>query len=264
MRKKKKNVYVVEKETPEEKVENYVEKEHKELPNPLQGVNFWLLCCACALLVVMGIWIIVDTYVGDNTLGPRLVMGFTGFVICVFAVIRVVPLVRTQKSTNSKMVILTEIILDIVVGAFLFYGAFSIEAGKESAISDFCNKYYNYLVGGVLYLKGVFYFITTSLLNEVTNKKEFWLHVLIMSIGVIICSFKNLNAGALGLFIAIISLLSGVAAGGAAGGSYFKYRKNVVLPKKAEKEKQENKEEETNDEANILPSDNDDNRPYVS
>ena len=206
----------------------------------------------------MGIWIILD-----RSLGTKLVVGFTGFVICVFGIVRIVPLVRTQKKGVSKMVIVLEILIDLAIGAFLFYGAFKTQAGKDDTLSNITRDYYRYFLGAVLYLKGVFYFITTALLGEVTNKKEFWLHIVIMTLGVVVFAL-NIDASSLALFIAVISLLAGVAAGTAAGGSYFNYRKRVVLPKKKEKEAEETEEDEDSEEANILPSANDDDRPYVN
>ncbi len=258
-KKKKEPIYKVEetKKSPEEKIEDFASKEIKPLPNPLYGVKFWLLSIAAALLLVMGIWILLD-----KSLGIKLGVGFTGLVIIVFGLIRIVPLIKTQKSGTSKMVIVGEIIIDFLIGAFLFYGAFKVQQGENSGIGLFVAKYYRYFLGAVLYLKGVFYFIITSLLAEKTNKFEFWVHILIMTVGVFVFAM-NFDASNLAIFIAILCLLSGVAAGLTSGGSYYIYRKNVVKTK--ENAKEVNDVEEKKIDKNILPEDEiDSKRPFVS
>lgn len=255
-KKDKEKIYKVEEKvlTPEEKIEKFANKENKALPNPLYGVKFWLLAIAAAMLLVMGIWIILD-----NSLGVKLGVGFTGLVIVIFGLIRIVPLVRTQKATNSKLLIVGEIIIDILIGAFLFYGAFKVQQGENTKIGDFVTNYYRYFLGFVLYIKAVFYFITTSLLNEKTTKFEFWIHILIMSVAVVVFAL-DFDASHLAIFIAVLCLLSGLASGLTAGGSYYLYRKNVVRTKTVEKEETTKEEEGV-----ILPEvDEDKKQPFVS
>lgn len=237
-KKNKEQIYKIE----TNKEEAYLNKERKELPNPLKGVKFWALAFGAAALIALGLWILLD-----KNLGTSLALGITGLVVVIMGIIRIIPLIRTQKSGTAKALILVEIVIDIAIGAFLFYAATAYQKDNSSSLGEFTNKYYRFFLGAILYLKGVFYFINTSLLKERTNKFEFWFHIVVMTIGAMIFAL-NFDAKKIGIIIAVISLIFALILIVMGGSSYYNYRKSVVKPK--EEKKEEPKEEQ--DEQPIL------------
>lgn len=240
MKKRKEKVEVKVKAVPETEVKSV-------LTNPIHGVKFWLFAIGAALLIVLGIWILVDR----AGFGASLAVAFTGIVIIIFALVRIIPLVRSRKTALGKFVILIEILINFLLGIFLIYGATQIS--KETDFGNFINTYYRFFLGFVFYAKAVFYFINSSLLKEETSKLEFWLHILIITLAVVIFA-TDFDATKLALLIAILSLICAVFLVGMSGGSYYNYRKTIG--KKPNKAKEEKKEEnnEASEEEIILPN----------
>lgn len=220
----------------EEKKEIKVERD-LEL-NPIKGVRLWLFLIACALLIVVGLWIIFD-----KTMGTKISLGFTGVAILLFGLIRIVPLIRSVKSTKAKWVSLLEILIDLLIGGAVFTVAILFEKNGESALTKFVNTNYKYILGIVFYLKAVFYFINTSLLKEETSKFEFWVHILVISVACLIFAL-NFDATKLGYVIAALCLLCALFLGYESGSNYFNYRKqNPKLKEKKKDKHKENKDE---------------------
>lgn len=240
--KKKKKVEIEVKATPEVEVKS-------SLTNPMQGVKFWLFTIGAALLLVMGIWILVD-----KNFGASLAVAFTGIVIILFGLVRIIPLVKSRKTGSAKAITTIEIVINLALGVFLIYGA--IELRKNSTIGNFISDYYRYFLGFVFYAKGIFYFINSSLLKEETNKLEFWLHIVIITIAVVIFA-TNFDATNLAILIAILALLCAVFLVGMSGGSYYNYRKTLNKKPKKEKNKESEKDikDEPSEEEIILPHD---------
>lgn len=253
-KKKKENVYKV-KPTNEEKVEAYVTKEKKEITNPAKGIKFWAIVAGAAALIVLGVWIIAD-----RNLGTTMAIGVTGAVVVIFGIARIIPLIRTQISGSAKLTVVIEIIMDILLGAFLFFAAVQLQRDPESGLGKFVDSYYRFFLGFVLYAKGVFYFIITSLLNEKTTKFEFWMHILIMTLGVVIFAI-DFDASRLALVIAIICLLASLVLIAVSGSSYYNYRKSIHKP--TEKTKNTQDEIAKEEEETILDIPQDDDRPVV-
>lgn len=222
--------------------------------NPIKGVRFWLFLLACALLLVVGLWIIFD-----KTMGTKISLGFTGVAILLFGLIRIVPLVKSVKSTKAKWVSLLEIFVDLLIGGAVFAVAILFEKNGESNLTKFVNNNYKYILGIVFYLKAVFYFVNTSLLKEETTKFEFWVHILVISVACLIFAL-NFDATKLGYVIAALCLLCALFLGYESGSNYFNYRKKN--PKLKENKKHKNKEKENKI---ILPkNENDENNIYLS
>lgn len=249
MKKRKEKIEVEVKAVPEIEVKS-------NLTNPLHGVKFWLFAIGAALLLVMGVWILID-----RNFGSSLAVAFTGIVIIIFGIVRIIPLVKSRKTGLAKFTSALEIIINVLLGVFLIFGATKIKANSD--IGDFIEKYYRFFLGFVFYAKAVFYFINTSLLKEETNKFEFWLHILIITIAVIIFA-TNFDAKDLAIFIAILALLCAVFLIGMSGGSYYNYRKTIN--KKVKKEKvSEEQDDDNKDEEIILPTDEEQtNDTYVN
>lgn len=247
--KKKKKVEIEVKATEEQEVKS-------SLTNPIHGVKFWLFAFAAALLLVIGVWILID-----RSFGSSLAIAFTGIAIIIFGIVRIIPLVKSRKTGLAKFSTILEIIINLGLGAFLIFAA--TEVKKDTGLGDFVDSYYKYFLGFVFYAKAIFYFVNSSLLKEETNKFEFWLHILIITIAVVIfaCDF---DASSLALFIAILALICAVFLIGMSGGSYYNYRKTINKKPKKEKE-MSNEETNENEETLILPTDKEnDNETYIS
>ncbi len=247
------------------------------MKNPIKRYYFWLKILAAALLLALGMWIIFDSALGD-----RLVLAFTSLVIVIFAVIRVIPLLKTLKSGKSKSISMLEILVNLAIGVLMFYGAVvSAKDGKENEISTFAVKYYNFLVGGILYLRGLVYFMVSILYKEESDKTKFWGHVVILTLGVICVGLNKNLASQMSLAIAIIALICGAALVVEGGFSYGKYRKYVQqtrevnevktivdeeidkAPTKGKKKDKKIEEPAKNDQPKNDPA-SDSDRPYVA
>lgn len=230
-------------------------KVESNLTNPLHGAKFWLFAIGAALLLVLGIWILIDR----SSFGASLAVAFTGIVILIFAIVRIIPLIKARKTGLAKFLTTLEILINIILGVFLIYGSTAVRDNNN--LGNFINEYYKFFLGFVFYAKAIFYFINSSLLKEETNKLEFWLHILIITLAVVIFA-TDFDATGLALLIAILALICAAFFILMSGGSYYNYRKTINKTKVIKEDKE--KEVENKDEL-ILPQDEDkQNETYVN
>lgn len=201
------------------------------MKNPVKTYSFWFKVIAAALLLTLGVWICFD-----RSIGTTLVLGFSGAVIIIYAVIRVVPLIKTMKSRRGIALSLGEVVLDLIVGVILFYSAVKIKKDSSADFSEFMIKYYRYFMGSVFYIRGAIYFICTIFYKEETDRSKFWVHLAIMTIGAVIMAIDNLDAEMLALVIAILALICGAALAVEGGFGYGRYRKAIKDAREPKKE----------------------------
>ncbi len=225
------------------------------LTNPLHGVKFWLFVIGAALLLALAIWLFID-----SSFAASLTIIVTGIATIIFGITRLIPLVKTRKSALAKVTTIIEIIINILLGVFLLYASTYVK--EDTDFGNFINNYYRYFLGFIFYAKAIFYFINTSLIKEETNKVEFWLHILIITLAVVIFA-SNIDATKLAILVAVLAIICGIFLIGVAGGTYNNYRK--TLNKKPKVSKDEEKEEDIEDEEEIiLPNPEDAEQPYVN
>lgn len=175
-------------------------------------------------------------------------------IFLVFAVFRVVPLVKTTTSKLIKWLTVVEMIIDVVVSLALFFFSEKImETGNLLG----------YLVGGVIYLRGIMHFLATSLKSEPTTLFGFVANILLVSVGAVIIARGGFDARVLAWFFFSVMILCVIVLIWRGAVDYRNYRGNLVgesQTKKLKKEKAKEKEAETNptsDEIkiNIIPED---------
>lgn len=210
------------------------------MKNPIKSYQFWFKIIGAALLLVLGIWLLID-----NTSAKFLVLMFTGIIAGAFALIRIIPLIRTLKSGRSKIVCLVEIILHLALAVYLIFAALSIKSDPEAKFSKFNDENYRFFIAFFFYSRAVAYFICTVLYKEETDKTKFWVHIVLITVAAVLCALTDITSQAIAISIAVIAFLCslGLMTEGAVG--YGRYRKQIV------KERNDQKQEEVVEETTI-------------
>ena len=86
--------------------------------NPLKTYSFWFKIIGAALLIAFGLWIVFD-----QKMAVFMVLMFTGLVAAIYAIIRVIPLMKTLKNGKSRLIHIGEIVIHLGISALLIYGA---------------------------------------------------------------------------------------------------------------------------------------------
>lgn len=221
------------------------------MKNPIKGYKFWVQAISAAILLVVGIVGILN----PAFLVPLVVM-ISGGAIIVFAVIRFIPLMKTLKTGKSKLLTFVELSINAAIGVVLFYGGLILFKDNDNVegFAYFAKNYYRVLIGIVLYLRAVCYYICTILFKEETDGIKFWVHLAFITLGIIIIFSNSITAEILAYIAAIIALLGSVALVVDSGSNYSKYRKSIKIKREKEKVKKSSKEENKYDEpTNNIP-----------
>lgn len=159
-------------------------------------------------------------------------------IFLVFAVFRVVPLVKTTTSKLIKWLTVLEMLIDVAVSfALFFFSEKILETGNL----------FGYLVGGVIYLRGFMHFFATSLKGEPTTNFGFIANILLVSVGAVVIARGGFNAKALAWFFFSVMIICVAVLIWRGAIDYRNYRGNLVgenATKKMKKEKE--KQDETN------------------
>lgn len=208
------------------------------MKNPIKSYLFWTKIIAAALLIAFALWLLID-----EASAVFIVLMFTGLVAFIFALIRVIPLFRTLKNKNSKWTCFGEILLHIGVAALLIFGALSIVKSEDnnSFFASFMKKNYRFIIAFFFETRVISYFMCTVLFKEETDKTKFWIHVLLLILGCVMCSLYSLDAHTIAIIIGVIALICATALIAEGGIGYGRYRKGIA--RNREKKEEEQKEE---------------------
>lgn len=213
------------------------------MKNPIKTYGFWLKIISAALLIAFGIWLLVD-----KDMAVFIVLMFTGMVAAIFALIRVIPLIRTLKSGYARLTCVGEIIIHLGISALLIFGAISIVKAEEEgdhAFADFMRDNYRFIIAFFFETRVISYFMCTVLFKEETDKIKFWVHILLLVLGCVMCSLYKLDAHVIAIVIAVIALLCATGLITDGGMGYNRYRKAVA--KEREEKEKDKKEEQPSD-----------------
>lgn len=261
----------------EEDIEDDAPKKKKNQnlqKNPIHSYQFWIKIFACVLLIILAFMLFFKE---DSA--QAIVLMFTGGVFSIYAVMRIVPLMRTLEKGMSRVLCLIEIVFDLLAGVLLIALAVQNFGNKPEGFVGWCCDHYNIVIGLVLWLRGFVYFTTTILVGEKTDKAQFFVHIAIITFGSFLLGVK-IDAANIAIALAVISLVCGIVIGGEGFYDYGKYRNRIKqtrtgTTKKKEKEKkpeieaparEDDAPEVPDDSVNdtpIIEPENDD-RPYVS
>ena len=214
------------------------------MKNPIKTYQFWIKIFAAALTIVLGLWILLD-----NTIAKVIVLMFTGLVTGIYALIRVIPLIKTLKTHRGRLISIFEIVIDLLLSVYLCYSAINLRENPTSDLAEFNDIYYRFFIAFILYLRTVVYFMCTVLFKEETDKSKFWIHILLITLACVLCSLNDITTEGIAITLAVISFLVSIVLVGEGGSGYFRYRKMIY--------DQRNKKEEVNNDVNKeCPTDN--------
>ena len=208
------------------------------MKNPLKTYQFWFKILGAALLIVFGVFLIVD-----NSTARLVVLLFTGLVTAIFAIIRLVPLFKTLKTKRAKLLSFIEISVHLLLGAYLCYAAYLMKTEPNSEISVFNDLNYRFFIAFIFYSRALVYFICTDLFKEETDKIKFWIHIILMTLACVICAYGEITSQAIAVTIAVIAFLVSIILIGEGTSGYGKYRKTIAKERNKDKTKNETKEE---------------------
>lgn len=160
-------------------------------------------------------------------------LAIVGSTFIVLGLLRVVPLLKTTPDKTLKWIYLAEILINVAAGVVLIYLAINDKDLKAL---------FGYIIGGVLYLRGLIYFYSTILRREGTDKAKFLAHVIFITLGSAIIAKGGFDTEYLGWIIFAIAILSAVFIGYSGYQHYRNYRNEFAateVTKKVKKEKVE-------------------------
>ena len=169
------------------------------------------------------------------------VLLITGSVCAIAAIIRILPLLRTLKTPQAKLISFSEIVLHLVLGSILIVSSFAYLKDSTSGFGRFVNDNFHLAIAIILYTRAVAYFWISVLYKEKTTKFNFWLHIIAITLAVIFSALRNLLAYHVAIALAIISIIGSVYLIVESSGGYWKYRKSIANAKI--KEEQYHKED---------------------
>ena len=194
------------------------------------GYGWLLKWILAAILIASGI--LMRIY--DQTV----VYAVTGIAIIIFSLFRVYPLLKTLKKEVLRTINLFEILLDLVIGAFMLYVVFS---GKITTTNTVWTGLYGYMLVAFFLIRGLIYFISLYYFGEKSESMKFWFHIVCLLLAPAILVLTILDKDiihTLGWIILFISVSGGVYLGFDGYGGYRKYRetsKGLNENKKVEK-----------------------------
>lgn len=223
------------------------------MKNPIKTYKFWIKIIAAALLIVLGLWILFD-----NTIAKILVLLFTGLVTGIYALIRVIPLIKTLKTNKARLISLLEIIVDLLLAVYLCFAAINLKENPTSDFAIFNDKYYRFFIAFILYSRTVVYFMCTVLFKEETDKSKFWAHILLITSACLLCALTDITSQGIAITIAVFAFLVSISLITEGSSGYWKYRKNITIEKnKNINDSKENTEEELPSGEIIIPVNDD-------
>lgn len=186
---------------------------------------------AIAILLAVGIFL---------QFKHELFLFIVGFILVIFGLYRIYPLIKTTKDNVLKVFLIIEILLNIVAGVFLI-----MEGMKDKVNEDLMR----YLVGSVLYLRGFIYFFGTSLRKESTDYTKFFVHIGFFTLGTILLIVNILDSRILAAIVLVLALISSAFLSFSGYGHYKKYRYEQLAKDETQKvkKKERNKKEEKSD-----------------
>lgn len=146
-----------------------------------------------AVLLAMGIY---------GKVRVEIFLYIVGIALIIFGLFRIIPLLKTTKDKQLKIIYTVEILLGIIAGVILI-----IEGGKGS---EYNQNLMRYLVGGVFYLRGGIYFYATVLRKEATDYIKFITHLIIITLGVVIITLDFFTPETLSWIVLIMAILSAI------------------------------------------------------
>ena len=195
--------------------------------------------------------------------GNSIVFYLSGTLLIIFVIIRFVPLINTTRGKWAIVVNAIEMFVNFVVGVLIIILTARVEDTK------FLYSLFPFLLGIILYARGVIYLVEVVFLKTNAEKGKFLLSLILITVAsVIIGRYDNFSVDSMRWVLllafglcSLVSIVGGIK-------NYNNYRKSFVkLEKKEEKEvKDSNSIEAPGVETAIIIDENSNEKPqnYVS
>lgn len=161
-------------------------------------------------------------------------MVIVGSAFIIFGLMRLVPLIKTTDDKIAAILFSVEILVNIIIGIVMIFLTTREDSQDLGAV-------FGYLIGAVLYLRGLIYFFTTGVRKEETDGMNFLVHVGLFTLAVIIIARGGFERETLAWVIFGLAIISSLFIGLDGYSNYNQYRhqyRSAVLTKKATKERQ--------------------------
>ncbi len=180
-----------------------------------------------------------------------LIEAFVGVIIIIYALIRLVPYVKSQKSDLIKTINIIEITLNILIGALFLTVALTSEEGL--------GQIFGYLVGGVLLARGMVHFYGLSSGNEEGDHVTYFFHIAAIALGTLIL-YRGFNSEDLVILFIVLALMGTAYLGYDSFNGYNMYRKRKTMSKSDEASKED---QDRPSKGYDMPSDEDRERDHI-
>jgi len=182
----------------------------------IRKYGFVLKLLGAALLV--GLAIVLEVKKDE---AQDIVIAIIGAVIIIYAVVRLVPYVKTQGSDLVKTLNIMEITIDVLLGAAMIIIQFVVDGGLGNALG--------YMLGAYLVLRGSVHFFGVSEGKERSDLVLYFFHIACLVVGGVVLVSGDIDAF---LIIHIILGFSVVVGGflvydGGKGYKVYRYEKAV-------------------------------------
>ena len=216
----------------------------------------WIVGCALAVLAVV---MFVSKEFGNN-----IVVYLFGALLIGFTIIRFVPLIKTSREKWAIAINAIEMFVDFVVGILMIVLTATVEDKNTLFL------FFPFLLGGVLYARGVIHLVEVVFLNTKVSKLQFFISVVLITVAsVIVSRFNDFDVNSMRyLLLFIFAVCSAISIVGGIK-NYNNYRKLYTkVEKKTEvmEETSTNLELPTDQQNEIVIDENNQNQPqnYVS
>lgn len=173
----------------------------------------WLIkLISAALLLAIGF------YLRLSNQGETIVNIFVGSAIILFAIVRLIPITKTEKDDIFKMVNTIEITVNFLVGVMLIvFAVIELDIGAL----------FGYILGGILFARGAIHFYGISANLEDSDFATYISNILFIAIGTFIITTGDITASTLIWIILGISVLGGgyLVYDGGKGYKAYRYQK---------------------------------------
>ena len=192
------------------------------MKNKYRWIYLWI---ATAALLTISVILFVSPSFRES-----FIFYITGALLIIFVIIRFVPLIKTTRESMAIALNAIEMFVQLLVGILI------IVFTAKFASKEILNKCYPFLIGGVLYIRAVIYFVEISFLKTKPEKIKFFVHLLILTAGTIIMArYDAYEPENLGFVIAVLFALCGLFTLIDGSKNYHHYRKLYIKPKKEKK-----------------------------
>jgi len=161
----------------------------------------------------------------------QLIEAFVGLVIAIYAMVRLVPFIQTQRSDLIKTINIVEILLNILVAIVFIGAAFTMEESLGAL--------FGYMLAGVLIARGMIHFYGISYGAEKGDHLSYFFHIATLIIGAIIVA-RGFAATDLLYLLVFLAFLAGgyYTFDGFSGYSRFRRHKQLGTTKEKSAEEE--------------------------